>query len=114
MKNTLTAKLRQRWLLCLLLPLFMLLAQQGAAWHEIGHWSQRSSPEDQQHHPKQDDAGKLCESCLAFASLAVGVHADQPILRLASFSHVLIAALAWTSAAAPAPAARSRGPPINL
>ena len=104
----------RRLTLSLLLPLLMLLTQQGAAWHEIGHWSQSSSTQDQQRKPKQDHAGKLCESCLAFAGLAVDIHADQPDLRLASFGHVLAATVAWTSAAALAPAARSRGPPHSL
>jgi hypothetical protein len=104
----------RRLTLSLLLPLLMLLAQQGAAWHEIGHWSQSSSPQDQQRKPKQDHAGKLCESCLAFAGLAVGVQGDPPTLSLASFSHVLSASVAGNSTAAPAPAARSRGPPRPL
>lgn len=92
----------------------MLFTQQGAAWHEIGHWRHSSSPEDQPGKPKQDSTGTLCDSCLAFAAMAVGVHADAPPWRLARFSHVLAAAIAWRSAVAPVPATRSRGPPHLL
>ncbi|HMC14052.1 MAG TPA: hypothetical protein VKI18_00365 [Albitalea sp.] len=97
--------------LSLILPLLMLLSQQGAVWHEIGHLSETSSPAERN---KQQPADKVCESCLAFAHLAVAAKPDVPALPLAELSFARITADAVPFIASDAPAQRSRGPPRFL
>ena len=98
--------------LSLLMPLLMLLTQQGAAWHEIGHWSRGDTPSQQQR--KDDPGDRLCASCLAFAHIAATARSDPPKLVLAEAQHVLSQADAVASLTAIAPVARSRGPPVLL
>ena len=102
----------RRLYLSLLMPLLMLLSQQGAAWHEIGHWSQSS--EQQQQQRKSDPTDRLCASCLAFAHLAATARSDPLPLMLAEASHVQAPVALPASLSATAPAARSRGPPPVL
>ena len=97
--------------LSLLLPLLMLLSQQGAVWHEIGHLSGAPFPLEPQ---KQQPVDKLCESCLAFAHLAAAATPALPSLQLADFSFAVTAADALIFIAADAPSQRSRGPPAFL
>lgn len=100
----------RRLVLALLMPLLMLLSQQGAAWHEIGHWNQQ-----QQQQRKDDPADKLCAVCLSFAHMAVTATPTlPPPLMLADAAHVKAAAAEVAFLAAPAPQARSRGPPTRL
>jgi hypothetical protein len=97
--------------LSLILPLLMLLSQHGAVWHEIGHLSETSAPAE---HDRQQPADKACESCLAFAHLAVAAAPDVPVPSLAElgFARITADTVAFIAAAAPAP--RSRGPPRFL
>jgi hypothetical protein len=106
----------RRLALALLMPLLMLLSQQGAAWHEIGHWnsSQNSDPARQQQQRKDDPADKLCATCLSFAQLAATAYPDIPVLALADAQHVQAPATAVASLTATPPTARSRGPPTRL
>ncbi len=104
----------RRFVLSLLLPLLMLLSQQGAAWHEIGHWTSQQQQNQDQQQRKDDPADKLCASCLAFAHLAATAKSELPQLVLAEASHVQAPATAVVSLSATAPTARSRGPPVRL
>ena len=102
----------RRLFLALLMPLLMLLSQQGAAWHEIGHWNQQ---QQQQQQRKDDPVDKLCAVCLSFAHIAATATPTlPPPLMLADASHVKAAAAEVAFLAAPAPQARSRGPPTRL
>jgi len=105
----------RRRLLLLLLPLFMLFAQQGAAWHELSHYRFDSNPEDSTTSKKEPQpADRLCDQCLAFSGIA-GMAAPQvPALALLSFEHSLAPAEAVHAAAVDAPSPRSRGPPLFL
>lgn len=95
-----------------LLPLLMLLAQQAAFVHALGHL--RPPAEQQQSQEKKQEADKLCEKCLAFAHLADLT--SPPAFRspLLSLSFDCEATQAPATLVADAPAARSRGPPTFL
>jgi len=96
--------------LALVLPLFMLLSQQGVVLHEIGHLSEKPAPFEQ----KQQPADKLCETCLAFAHLGAAAKPDVPQIALPAFRHALPSADPVPYVAADAPTQRSRGPPTFL
>ena len=109
--------------LSLLLPFLMLLVQQGAVWHELGHLrgnasstviSATSGQQDQAQHDKELSADKLCEICLAFAQVSGVAKTDVALLSLLSFSHAPAQWLATPVATAEAPAQRNRGPPTLL
>lgn len=113
----------RKHLLHLLLPLFMLLSQQGAVWHGIGHLvpatdaAHASADRDagQAHaDPDEASADRLCELCLAFDDLAASARSEPPVLRLAEAGHVQTATHAAASRPDPAPQPRSRGPPLTL
>ena len=96
----------------LLMPLLMLLSQQGMVWHEIGHLSTTpASSSSQKQAPATD---KLCDVCYAFAHLGAGSVPEMPKLVLASLEHVHALTEAASSLAAELPAQRSRGPPTIL
>jgi hypothetical protein len=100
----------RKLLLSVVLPLLLLLSQQGAAWHEIGHLHEPSSSDS-----KKAPGDKLCDTCLAFAHLACGAaKPDVARLWLPPFSHGLPAAVDVASTDADAPHQRSRGPPLFL
>lgn len=106
----------RKLLASLVLPLLMLLAQQGAVWHEVGHLAR---PAAEQPPGPQQPAGKqgldrLCESCLACAHLAFAARAEAPVLALAAVAHAPAMAAAVAFIAADAPSACSRGPPAAL
>jgi hypothetical protein len=94
-------------LLSLLLPLLLLMAQQGALLHEFSH--------DIAGHSQDEDAGPPCEDCAAFAH----IHSASPaglatplLLTGLSFASSLPALPATTVAAVPSE--RNRGPPASL
>jgi hypothetical protein len=106
----------------LLLPFLMLLVQQGAVWHELGHLggsdtttaTSFSGPQDK---VQQDDGltgDKLCETCLAFAQLSGTAKTDVPLLSLLSVSNTKAQGVATHAITADAPAQRNRGPPTFL
>lgn len=116
-------------LLHLLLPLFMLLSQQGAVWHGIGHLAgPRGVPASQtvasaqgahDHGQSAVDTDELtteqlCELCLAFDDLAASARSEPPVLALAEAVHVQVPGVETASRPEPAPLARSRGPPALL
>ena len=98
--------------LSLLMPLLMLLSQQGMVWHEIGHLSKPASTSSSSKQAPASD--KLCDVCYAFAHLGAGSVPEMPKLVLASLEHVHALTEAASSLAAELPAQRSRGPPTVL
>lgn len=103
----------------LLLPVFLLLAQQGAAWHEIGHWAQGRLHGGTTHSLARDEgpgdqADTLCELCLAFAGIATASRSESLALPLLEAGHVLHQRTAVAERTADSPVARSRGPPAPL
>ena len=92
------------------MALLMLVSQQGAVWHQIGHLSGPSTEQLQ----KQKPIDKLCEGCLAFAHLAASVKPERQTAPVLVTAHTLAAAQAIAFVAADAPLHRSRGPPLSL
>lgn len=98
-----------RGLFVVLLPLWLVLAQQGALLHELGH--QIAGDAVEHHHPQHGQAP--CPLCQVFAQVSDLVGAvpaptvPAPALR---FHHAPAAEVATRSAAVPAQ--RSRGPPV--
>lgn len=102
----------RKLLLSFVLPVLLLLSQQGAAWHEIGHLHE---PPASRGDAKKSPGDKLCDTCLAFAHLACGAaKPDVAQLHLPRLVHDLPAAVAVASTDADAPHQRSRGPPRRL
>ncbi|MFX1681245.1 hypothetical protein PV762_18630 [Mitsuaria sp. CC2] len=120
----------RKHLLHLLLPLFMLLSQQGAVWHGIGHLtgarghgpatatataSVQAGRDDVAHADPDDlSADQLCEVCLAFDDLAASARAEAPVLALAEAVHVQAAVIERVTRSLPAPPPRSRSPPLAI
>jgi hypothetical protein len=103
------AAMRKVWL-SWLLPLLMLVAQQGAYWHELQHLR----PPAEQSEDKKQAGEKLCTACLAFAHLADLTTAT--VFEPALLSLVFAAGSSPVASESPAdaPVARSRGPPLFL
>jgi hypothetical protein len=101
--------------LSLVLPFLMLLAQQGAVWHEIGHLSGDDTPatstEQQDKKPPTD---KLCKVCLSFAQVSGVAKSEVPAFNLLSFGFGFMPTVATFAITADAPALRNRGPPSFL
>jgi len=97
--------------IALVLPLLLLVCQQGALWHEIGHLSSALAPAGEHKHQPADE---VCVSCLAFEHLATAAKPDVVPLRLALFGRVLAPAERVQSVASGPPAQRNPGPPAIL
>lgn len=92
----------------LLLLLLLVVAQQGAVLHELGHVCHAA---DQTVRVDGDHTGQICNLCLAYAQLgnAVSHLANIPLLNPAPTNLVPEGRHALATTAAPPP--RSRGPP---
>ena len=103
--------MRRTWL-SWLLPILMLIAQQGAYLHELSHY--RPATEQGQTGDKKHVADRLCDGCLAYSHLAdlARFSVFQP--PLLALGHSLVEAVAWSARPGTAPCARSRRPPALL
>ncbi len=92
-----------------LLPLLLLLAQQGALLHELSHYAADDAPARRNgQHPQAEH----CQLCLAYAQIAPAPAPGQLAPQLLAglrFERTATISAGLDSAAAPAP--RSRGPP---
>lgn len=95
--------------LALILPLLLVFAQQGAMLHELSHIHAGGS--DQVRYENDFLAGKLCDTCAAFAQ--VGNPASVSVAVLPKFATVrlYVPAPLYSIVAAEALPPRSRGPP---
>ena len=99
--------------LALLLPLFLVFAEQGALLHKLSHtyYSGRAL-----HAQMSDDSGlidnDICPECRAFGQIAnpVGGVISLPIVIPSNY--LPIPDSAYRVATADAPTPRSRGPPV--
>ena len=101
------------------MPLFLLLAQQGAVTHELSHEvSHARSPAGSSLRNVQTDkqvaADALCLTCLSHADLPGLIKADDFRPGLAGVVHAQPQAPARAVRAALSLAPRSRGPPSFL
>ena len=105
----------RKLLLSFLLPIVLLLSQQGAVMHEMSHLAESTSRVAGGQDRVGHRPGNLqCEACLAFAHLA-GVATVQVVPpALLSFSFQIPVNEAPVFIAADAPTARNRGPPTFL
>jgi hypothetical protein len=95
----------------LLLPLLLVIAQQGALLHELSHWSGASA--ETQQRDKQAPNSDACNLCLAFAGIGSGAApAHTPASLLADLSDAPALPVLAAQIAAELPAARGRGPPL--
>jgi hypothetical protein len=95
----------------LMLPLLLLVAQQGAVLHELSHYTAAETHDGK----KQSPRGDVCDLGLAFAQVgsAATPHDVVPPL-LADLSHQLTPVFPVYAGAVQLPAERSRGPPLFL
>ena len=96
----------------LLVPLLLVIAQQGAMLHELSHYARTEAAGDSK---KQSHRGDTCELCLAFAqigSAAPALAAVAPLLP--DLIHELAPVKPVHLETAELPAERSRGPPLDL
>ncbi len=98
--------------LVLLLPLLLVLGQQGALVHELGHFVQRveqsSAPESPAH------AGDYCDKCFVFAHLSGAAPVAAAVARYADPVADCVAVPKANWRTVEVPACRNRGPPARL
>lgn len=102
--------------LSLLLPLFLLFAQQGAVLHELSHLTQDSlhtSAGNRQPEP-QKLPGAPCEKCLIFAHFTAAAAPHVPSFDAPLLSHALSGRMPVLRRGADSITARNRGPPFIL
>lgn len=95
-----------------LLPLLLLLVQQGALLHELTHYTASSTQDEGK---KQHSRGEPCALCAAYAQVAAGA-APSTVVAASSSDLAFQAAPpppALVGSTRP-PSQRSRGPPANL
>jgi hypothetical protein len=99
-----------------LLPILLLLAQQGAILHELGHFAsdtQRVQSRNQQPGPLPAP-GAPCEKCVVFAHLSGAVAPHVPVFNAPLLVYALVERAIVAQRSTDTPAARSRGPPSFL
>ena len=101
--------------LSLLLPILLLLAQQGAVLHELGHFVadvEQVELRGQQQNPKQLPAAP-CEKCVVFAHLSGAVAPSIPVIVVPQLVFALFGHAVEAQRSTDSPPARSRGPPSS-
>lgn len=112
MRRAVAADSLRRLFRALLLPMLLLVAQQGAFLHGLTHHAPAHVHGDEHEHEHEHGAGGPCSLCLAFAGVdcAAGFSAGPaplpPCLRVA-----LPAVAPVAMRPATVPARRNRGPP---
>jgi hypothetical protein len=95
----------------LMLPLLVLVAQQGAVLHELSHYAETETHDGK----KQSPRGDVCDLCLAFAQVgSAATPQSVAVPLLAHLSHQLTPVLPVHAEATELPDERSRGPPLFL
>ena len=103
---------RLRLALLTLSALVLLLAQQGAALHELSHayYSAQQSGAHLSDDPQQPDTDH-CPVCRSFAQVGTSISSSSPSLDLPPAARMRVPARVFSIIGAKAPTARSRGPP---
>lgn len=117
-----------------LLPLVLLLSQQGMVWHGVGHLSEATAhatatatanavastagagPTHADLHadPQGDGSQVPCDLCLAFGDLLASARSEPLLWVPADHQHVQVAVYSSAALLAAPPQPRSRGPPFAL
>ena len=103
---------RRRLIFALLLPVLLLLTQQAAFVHEIGHFAQQVQPSGGP--DRQSHGADYCEKCFVFAHLSGASPAAPASTLPAVLGDECIADLRVVQTPAETSACRIRGPPILL
>lgn len=104
----------RRLTLSVLLPLLLLLSQQGALLHEWSHWHFKPAAAVQQVESAHVDSD-ICLTCLAFAQIAGLAKFDVAAMPAApGLRYHYVAVPSRDVAEAASPAVRNRGPPRFL
>ena len=106
--------LLRRLTLSVLLPLFLLLSQQGALLHELSHIHAGSGPAKAEVRAEASSLDTdICLDCLGFGQIAGLAQFDVPAMPSPDgLRHHLVAESSRSVAEADAPAPRTRGPPL--
>ncbi len=115
---TQSSPLIRRLTLSILMPLILLLSQQGALLHELSHWhftpAGATSVVDQQAQAVDAD-GDFCLTCLAFAQVGGLAKIEMPVApAIDSLTYHFAPEAVRHVAEATVPAARNRGPPLTV
>jgi hypothetical protein len=108
--------------LAFLLPVLLLLAQQGAVLHEFSHLYGNPAPAGFQSAFEQTGNGgeqkqlpaSACEKCLVYAHLAGAVSPHVPVVSPSLLAFDFSQQLAAAQRGIDIPTARNRGPPVIL
>jgi hypothetical protein len=107
------SRMTRKCFLSLLLPIFLLLAQQAAVLHELAHFVadvERAEARGKQPDPQQLP-GAPCEKCLVFAHLSGAIAPSIPAIVIPQLAFALLGRVAEAQRSTESPSARSRGPP---
>jgi hypothetical protein len=99
-----------------LLPILLLLAQQGAVLHELGHFVadvEQVQLRGKQQSPQQVP-GAPCEKCVVFAHLSGAVAPSIPAIFIPQLAFALFGHVVEAQRSTDSPPARSRGPPSTF
>jgi hypothetical protein len=97
---------------CLLLSVFLLLAQQGVVTHAFDHLHAQAQAGGE---PADHDGQAPCVDCVAFSHVVFnGSQGDVHLPLLADLGFVRQAGVTRAGATTEGPPPRSRGPPILL
>ena len=101
--------------LILLLPLLMLLAQQGAWLHQLGHAAYSAGAHAQvlAQQPSEADEGGPCPTCQSFGQISFSASANAPQLAFLAPGYLPGTEPRIAVIAATQPTPRSRGPPSS-
>jgi hypothetical protein len=103
----------RRMRVCLLLPLLLVLSQQGAWLHELSHAAYAANPHQvtlqQAQHSFENG---VCPSCQSFGQLGAALSGSVASIAAATVQHCPQTQLQYSSPSAPLPAPRNRGPPL--
>ena len=98
----------------LLLPLLLLLAQQGAVLHGLSHYGAPHASDKRGEPERQPSHSGPCELCLAFAHLDAAATPGPVVVALPVLGFEVVAVSPVLTRALPAPPEQSRGPPTLL
>ena len=105
----------RRLTLSILMPFILLLSQQGALLHELGHWHPTSVSASEAQAVSLDVDHDICLTCLSFAQLGGLAKFDAlPAPKLDSLRYHFASELIRSVAESSLPVARSRGPPTSV
>ena len=101
-----------------LLPILLLLAQQGAILHELGHYRGEAilaGLQDQRHGRDQTQLPEApCEKCVVYAHLAGAVSPHVPAFISPNLVYDFWWQVEFAQRGTDVPSARTRGPPVLL